>query len=253
MTFSVTPLAESAAESCKARGLALLSEAGLAIPPTWLIRPNAASREVATHALEALVESLTVRQWIVRPAPIGSSSQDLSSVFDSKRVMSSEVIDVVEAAISVSGLWIQEDRLHGAIKRFEYLLQPFIEPEYSGIAHVGRWPSAPLDEYVVRVAWVEGHLAGLATGSESGIEVFICRSRPFPNECSIIGRNAGVRTSSVRCSRELKSLHDCIVPLAIAHGPLEIEWAFATGTIWYLQADPMTAADIVTWITQEGS
>jgi len=240
---------DQALTGAKAATLATLIQAGFAVPDGSVITPAAfAGQDAITDGdvgkdrfapLEAAVRDIASRhdgvRLAVRSSGVAEDLPDASFAGLYETVLDVCGLDDIRAAVhrcraSADLAEARDYRMGAGMSRdMAVLVQRLVSPSAAGIAF-GADPITG-DRATVLVSAVQGSGAPLAAGQASG------------EDWQVTGQTATCRHGSGEVLRASEALSVASLLRQVEQllgGPLDMEWATADGTIWVLQARPMT-------------
>jgi rifampicin phosphotransferase len=233
--------AHVAAAGRKAAVLGELIRAGFRVPPGFVlsaaVAPGDPAAEVPEAVREALAAGLATLPGVVavRSSAIAEDLAGRSFAGQYDSVLNVEGLDAVVDAVRVCWASVFGERIrayHGPAVggRMAVLVQAMAPAQVSGVAFSANPVTGDRAEVVISA------VPGLADGLADG--------RVTPEEWSVCG------TSAVRTGGDLGAL-DAAAALAVAEtareiaavrgAPQDIEWTWADGEVWVVQARPITA------------
>jgi hypothetical protein len=238
----------------KGRGLRELAEASLPIPPTLVVADASdMPQDEVLHGPDAIFAHLGLdreAKLIVRPS-LRIQRDDAAGVSGLYPSLPASY-DQLEATIAAAGEHhgtadrIAEGALLGAARASTamfLLLQPMLDPAWSGVAHVVRCdePGYPAK---VDCGIVAGHLSGLVDGTAEGwqCEITEVDVSGLTDVAVVADEEALVNILALTGARDrILELFEGVRRLrAFCRGDREVEWAVQDGQVTFLQSQPLT-------------
>lgn len=236
----------------KGAGLIELAAAGLRIPPTLVFHGSQATSEPMDVA--RIFGDLGVgedRTVIARSSLLldRSAATAVSGLYPSIRADRDSFEAVLDDVLSRHSGQDRDTEIlmlagvGGTSTGMSVLVQPFIEPLFSGVAHI----TLRNDRPQFRLGIVPGHLARLVEGEVSGwqcqLTVIDLDGSP---EIAIIADEEDVeaiiaQAGSVAALQEIHSALDRL--WSHTHASREVEWAVRDDGVWFLQSQPLLTSE----------
>ncbi len=219
---------EAARAGSKATNLSRLLQAGLRVPPGWVLGP-----ETAPEALLKVAQPSAAEPWVVRSSATGEDSATDSAAGQYLSVLdvqdSSQFVDAVAGvrASYESGAARQYRGSRGTRPgKMAVLVQPQIRGVYSGVLFT-RDPVEAGERMVVEA------LAGSA--------VLVVGGQVTPERYTIDRADAAIGGTGDLPRTVLNQLYAVALKVeACLGGPQDIEWTWDGQALWVLQARPIT-------------
>jgi hypothetical protein len=250
--ITAVPLQRVAEPGDKGRGLQELQRAGLPIPQTLVVanRGSDGSGDLITGA-DAIFDYLKLTDAgsvMVRPS-LTIARDDAAGVSGLYPSRPTDLLGLAAVVASTESQYRGSDR--GAELRFlgdehasqemRLLLQPYVVPEWSGVAHAVFGEAA---NFRVSCGIVAGHLESLVSGQADGWNCDLTAVRLEADEdvalvadeeplAEILGLPA-----AQGCLEELFRGMSALGQLCA--GDREVEWAVARGRVVFFQSQPLT-------------
>ncbi|MBI1848766.1 MAG: hypothetical protein HYR85_00325 [Planctomycetes bacterium] len=217
----------------KAMNESILARAGFAVPPGFVLTTKFFERgfdEAAQRAILEHFDRLRADRVAVRSSAIGEdgAEQSFAGLFDT--VLGVERNGIVDAVRQVAASLTSDSGRAAAYKGRSagccVLVQAMVPAEFAGVA----FSRDPKDGSRLSIELVNGLGVGLVDGSRNPVH-------------SSFGRVSRRRIANGPAPPiDLGPLVDRVIALEDVFGaPQDIEWAFAAGKFWILQARPITA------------
>jgi hypothetical protein len=251
--WKVTTLVGSARPGDKGVGLRLLEAAGLPVPKTLVINEVDEAGDGMSLSADSVFAELGIRSHglaILRPSLDVERDQasSISGLYDSIRVSRDSFLAGVEQArasycgadrdieVLMSG---PDSQPSGSMA---LLVQPFVEPLFSGVAHL----TLVNRSMQLNAAMVAGHLEQLVGGKSAGWEFQLTATQLDGVEDVVLiadERDLYEITALPGSHTHLASLYSQLHKLWTFAGPLswEVEWT-VDDKLWFLQCQPLVEA-----------
>lgn len=249
----------------KTEGLIALKKLGLTVPAFWAVDGNDFLRLVTDYTLTAPSEFFSRREYddsetrklekfknvtelqenlpkdgryIVRSSsiPIGAIhnyASIISGAFESYECaidgIKDAIFEVYKSLYSKRAFeQIKVTGVKPCIKGMAVLIQKFIEPQCSGVAHALR------DERKIELNWVKGHLRAIVSGAVSGNHDILTRE---DGDVCIEGKESHIYTILENgYSNCFANLYDAVWSISDAwKKDVEVEWLYADSKIYIVQ------------------